>query len=248
MRGIAPIVAAAILALIAGAGITAYVLSRPAAEAPLAAIGTANIIASVETRYIVEYMVFASDKIDLKVYLNGTDVADIFILVSTGPEYMVVYNRYDYQSGTLLELNYMKEFIVLAWRDGYVDAIIVDMGDPVPGEVRIHTTRHPDPMSLTQYVKVKKRWWDILWEGFAVLFEMMTSMKFVIDIVVAMLPYVGAMWSVWLVSAISKALRDMSIEPLIDFFYKNYQIVRGIVSAVTQIVLKIIDLITGPAT
>lgn len=242
-------VVAAILALIAGAGVTAYVLSRPAAEAPLTAVGAQNIIASVETRYIVEYMIFASDKIELSINLNNTDTADIFILVqdpSSG--YMVVYNKYDYRSGEKLELNYIREFAVLAWKDGYVDAIIVNMNNPVPGETRTHTTHYPDPMSLARYVKVTKRWWDILWEGFAILFEMMSGMKFVIDIVSSMLPYAGAMWGMWLLTAVMQALRDLSIEPLVNFFYKNYQIVRGIVSAVTQIVLKIIDLITGPAT
>ena len=248
MRAIAPLVAAAILALIAGIGIGAYMLTRPAAEAPLSAVGVQNLIASVETRYMVEYMIFANDKLELTINLNNTDTADIYILVKDPKGYSVVYSKYDYHSGQKFELNYMREFIVLAWKDGYVDAIIVNMSNPVPGETRVHTTHHPDPMSLTQYVKVTKRWWDILWEGFSTLFAMMSAMKFVIDIVGAMLPYAGAMWTLWMFSAFMKALKELSIEPIVDFFYKNYQIVRGIVSAVTQIVLKIIDLVTGPAT
>jgi hypothetical protein len=248
LRGIAPVVVAAILALAIGVGSAVYLISRPAAEAPLTAIGTAQLISYVETRYVVEYFVFASDKIDMYVYLNGTSTADIYVLLPSGSEYVVVASEHDYASGSLIELNYAEELVVLAWRDGYVDAVIVNMSSPAPGEVRRHTERHPDPMSLAQYVKVTKRWWDILWEGFSILFSMMAGLRFVIDIVAVMLPYAGAMWAAWLISAIAKAIKDLSIEPIVDFFYKNYQIVRGIVSAITQIVLKIIDLLTGPAT
>ena len=231
LRGIAPIVAAIILAVVAGIGVS----------------GSDRFLTSIETKYVVNFFVFASDKLQVRVNMNVSE-ADIFVLIKDGEGYSVVYNVYDYKNGTLFEINYFREFYVLAWRNGYVDAIVVNVTNIKPGEVWYHYKHYDRPSELAKYVRAKKRWWDILWEGLSILFEMLTGLRFVVDLVSAMLPYAGAVWTLWMFSAFMKALKELSIEPIVDFFYKNYQIVRGIVSAVTQIVLKIIDLITGPAT
>ncbi len=251
-RGVAPLVIAAIIAAAVVGGTAAYLLTRPAAEQPLAATGAATLLDHLVVRYVVSGVFgIGQEYLEITVYLdaNTTGPIDVYVLKEHSDGSIDVLSSHtNVANGTVIKTQYASgPLYVLAVQGGYVDAIVV--GPPSrPGEVTVNSEHHPDPVSLAQHVKVKVRWWDIIWEQWRGAWGLASALKFTGQVVMGMLPYAGTLWMLWFVSAIVRALGEFSIEPVMDFFYKNYQIVKGIYDMILNVVLKIVDIITGPAS
>ena len=251
-RGIAPAVAALIIALVAGGAAAIYMLSRPAGEQPLAVAGVSQFLDRVEAEYVAVFTFgLARDGLKLYVYHQAQGPVDVYVLAEDGRGgYEVVASAEGLQSGQAIVVNTLRGPLHVLAVDpaGLVDAITVDSPPASIGEVRAYTTRHPDPASLAQHVKVKVRWWDIIWEQWTGAWGLATALRFTAQVVGSMLPYAGVLWLLWFLSAVTRSISELSIEPIAEFFYKNYQIIHGIYSLILSVVLKIIDLITGPTT
>lgn len=251
-RGIAPAVAALIIALVAGGAAALYMLSRPASEQPLAVAGAGQFLERVEVEYTAVFTFgLARDGLRITIYHQAQGPVDVYVLAEVGEGgYEVVASSEALQSGGALVVNTLRAplYVLAVDPGGLADAIVVDQVPTVIGESRSYTGRHPDPLSLAQHVRVKVRWWDIIWEQWAGAWSLATALRFTAGVVAGILPYAGALWVLWFLSAVARSIAEFTIEPIMDFFYKNYQIIHGIYSLVLSVVLKIIDLITGPAT
>ncbi|MEB2836105.1 MAG: hypothetical protein GSR80_000121 [Desulfurococcales archaeon] len=272
-RAIAPVIIAVIIAaIVAGGATAAYVLSRPASEAPLTPAGSDYILSSVTVTYVARSSLgIGGEYYEVQVHLNqslvGSGPVDVYILVPTGDGYDVVTSETDVRDGGVVKAPVLDSskplYVLAAWRAPQymgvmVDAIIVmnpprypgrivesathSWEDGVPQEYRIH------PNFLAQYVKVKVSWWDLIWEQWRGAWGLATALRFTGSLVVEMLPYAGVLWLLWFFSAAARALAEFTAEPIVDFFYKNYQIIRGIYSLVLNVVLKLVDILTGPAS
>lgn len=248
-KGIAPIVAAAIIAAALIGGVTAYYLTRPAGEQPLTVVGTANLLVSVKVKYIAQATWgIGGEYLIISVVTNTSEPVDLYILKQDGDNYVVVHSRNDVTNDTLIKSPYTEgPLYVLAVYGGYVDAIVV-YPPSSPGSMVVSTEHVADPTVLAQHVRVKVRWWDIIWEQWSGAWGLATALKFTGQVVAGMLPYAGSLWMLWFLGAVMKSLSEFTVEPIMDFFYKNYQIIHGIYSLILNVVLKIIDLITGPAS
>jgi len=248
-RGIAPLIVAAIIAAAIMGGATVYYLTKPATEQPLNALGTQQLLDHLIVKYVADTIYgMGQEYLVITVYTTVQSPVDIYVLSHRDGQYSVLSSHTDVKNGTTITTEYdTGPLYVLAVQNGYVDAIVV--GPPSkPGEITINSEHYSDPVSLAQHVKVKVRWWDIIWDQWKGAWGLSSAMRFTGSVVFGMIPYSGILWVLWFISAVIKALSDFSVEPIMDFFYKNYEIIRGIYSLVLNAVLKIVDLITGPAT
>ncbi len=251
-RGIAPALAALIIALVVGGAAAAYMLSRPAAEQGLYIAGPATFLDRVEAEYAAVFTFgIARDGVRLYIYHTSATPIDVYVLAEDGSGgYNVVASAEDVASGGVVVVNTVRAplYVLGVDSDGYVDAIIVNETLTTLGERLAFTEHHPDPVALAQNVRIKVRWWDIIHEQWRGAWGLASALRFTGEVVTSFLPYAGIAWTLWFISAVSRSIYELSIEPLMDFFYKNYQIIHGIYSLVLNVVLKIVDLITGPAS
>ncbi len=249
-RGIAPVLVAVIVAAAIIGGATVYWLTRPAEVQPLGVVGTASIIDHVTVTYKAKTVFgVGQEYLEITVFLNSSyEKVDIYVLTNISNNIEVMSSHTEVANGSTITTQYTSDIIyILAVKDGYVDAIIVNPPDQ-PGQVVVSSEHYADPVSLAQHVKVKVRWWDIIREQWSGAWGLANALKFTGQVVLGMLPYAGALWVLWFFSAMVRSLSEYSVEPIMDFFYKNYQIIHGIYSLVLNVVLKMVDLITGPAT
>ena len=272
-RGVAPVLVAAIIAAAIIGGTTVYFLTRPASESPLTPAGSDYILASVTVTYVAHSSLgIGAEYYEVKVHLNqslvGSGPVDIYILVPKGNgEYDVVASKSEVMDGGVVKAPVMDPskplYVLAAWRTPQymgvlVDAIIVLSPPSYPGRI-VESSTHSwessvpasyriHPNMLAQHVKVKISYWDLIWDQWSGAWGLATALKFTGQVVLGMLPYAGVLWLLWFLSAVARALSELSVEPIMDFFYKNYQIIRGIYSLVLNVVLKLVDLLTGPAS
>ena len=79
----------------------------------------------------------------------------------------------------------------------------------------------------------------------------------IVSSVQVLAPYISGIWAIWLVTSIVRSIEKTSIEPIVDFFYKNFNLLVQIFNVVriaieftatlgrrlVDIILKIIDII-----
>jgi hypothetical protein len=272
-RAVAPIIIAAIIAAAILGGTTAYFLTKPASEAPLTPAGSDYILASVTVAYTSRLSLgLGAEYYDIQVHLNqslvGSGPVDIYVLVPKGDgDYEVVASETKVSDGDDVKAPITDTskpiYVLAAWKAPQYGGVMVDAiivldppdtpgrivessthcwEDSVPYEYRIH------PNFLAQHVKVKISYWNLVWEQWGGAWGLASALKFTGTVVFTMLPYAGSLWLIWFVSAVIRAVGEYSAEPIMDFFYKNYQIIKGIYSLILNVVLKLIDLLTGPAT
>lgn len=255
-RGVAPIVVVLILVGVGVAAGTAwYLLNQPAQEVTLSPIGRTplDFVDHVDFRRTVEYAWFGvgSTKLSFKVFLNDTGLTpQVAILAEVQGSYEMLALIPEVQHGGSFDgPDYNGTIVLVFFTDEEVDAIICDATNMAVGDVRQTYQHHENPASLLQYVKIKKAWKDILFEYFEKLWVLSSELwSLTLQVVVIFLPLASVLWIIWLINAVFKSMKEGDIEPLVNFFYKNYQVAYKIASTIVSIISKIIDLITGPLT
>lgn len=67
------------------------------------------------------------------------------------------------------------------------------------------------------------------WGGVRTLVNViMTVAPLAVQGTLVFLPYAGVLWSLWLLSSIFRTVEETSVEPVVDFFYRNYRILMGL--------------------
>ena len=192
-RGIAPVLVAAIIAATIIGGATVYFLTRPAGEQPLSVLGSSQLLDHLVVEYVATTVFgMGQEYLEITVYTTVQGPVDIYVLKEHSDGSIDVLSSHtDVYNGTSVKTQYADgPLYVLAVQGGYVDAIVV--GPPSrPGEVTVNSEHHPDPVSLAQHVKVKVRWWDIIWEQWRGAWGLSTALRFTGNVVIGMLPTLG---------------------------------------------------------
>ena len=131
--------------------------------------------------------------------------------------------------------------LLIIYMDGQIDAINMTFNETA----RTWCYNHSDPTPWLDLLTTKELYWDILAKYLQSFWGLVSGvMNAALAAAVTFIPLALPIFIISFISSVFKAIKELSMEPIFNYFMTIYNIAFKVVSKVVDIIMKIIDLIS----